>query len=517
MSLPTETNYPALELRGVSKFFPEVIANENVDFTLHRGEIHTLLGENGAGKSTLMNVVSGLYPPDEGEIYLNGEKVSFTDPRQAIARGIGMVHQHFMLIKNMTVAENIILGTKQNFHLNKKNIHAQITRLSEEYGLMVEPARTIQDLTVGEQQRVEILKVLYRGANILILDEPTAVLSPQESDSLFEIISKMVKTGRSVIFISHKMKEVMAHSDRITILGRGKVLALVDRKETSAAELAKIMMGKENGQPDITTKLAEVVVKPYTPKPGQPVIKLENLCAVDERGHQVLNNINLELRAGEILGMAGISGNGQTVLAKVLGGLYPFTSGTYSIEGKHFDRVTVPQMIKMGMGYIPEDRKKYGIAKGLTIANNFLIRDVDNSDFYKRNLLNWKKVFNYALDKMKKFDIRAVSEKSQVGKLSGGNIQKTILSREISRPIKFLVANQPIRGLDINASRDIQAVIKKAKLEGLAVLLISEDLDELLFMSDQICVMYNGQIIDQMEVAEATIERIGLLMTGVRA
>ncbi len=517
MTQSNQTNPPALELRGVSKFFPEVIANKDVDFTLHKGEIHTLLGENGAGKSTLMNVVSGLYPADEGDMFLNGEKVSFTDPRQAIDHGIGMVHQHFMLIKNMTVAENIILGTEQKFHLDKKKIHAEISRLSDEYGLMVDPARTIQDLTVGEQQRVEILKVLYRGATILILDEPTAVLSPQESDSLFDIVSKMLKDGRSVIFISHKMKEVMAHSHRITVLGRGKVLALLDRKETSAAELAKIMMGKENGQQEDTGQVDDIVIEPRQTSTDRPIIKLENICAVDERGHQVLNNINLELRAGEILGMAGISGNGQTVLAKVLGGLYPFTSGSYYIEGNPFDRVTVSQMIKMGMGYVPEDRKKYGIAKGLTIGNNFLIRDVDNPDFYMANLLNWKKVFDYARDKMQQFDIRAVSEKSQVGKLSGGNIQKTILSREISRPIKFLVANQPIRGLDINASRDIQAVIKKAKQQGLAVLLISEDLDELLLMSDQICVMYNGQIIDQMEVAEATIERIGLLMTGVKA
>ena len=507
----------ALELRGISKIFPEVIANEDVDFTLKKGEIHTLLGENGAGKSTLMNVISGLYPPDAGKMFLEGEEVRFTDPSQAIARGIGMVHQHFMLIKNMTVAENIILGTPQSFHLDMKKIHSQILQLSEEYGLMVDPARTIQDLTVGEQQRVEILKVLYRGATILILDEPTAVLSPQESDSLFEIVSKMVDSGRSVIFISHKMKEVMAHSDRITVLGRGKVLAVLNRAETSASELAKIMMEKENELAENGETGESDVDKVNLHAHKQSVIKLEELCAVDERGHQVLNNINMELRAGEILGMAGISGNGQTVLAKVLGGLHPFTSGVFSIDGRKFHKVTVPQMIKAGMGYIPEDRKKYGIAKGLTIGNNFLIRDVDNRDFYNKNLLNWRKVFDYTRKRMQEFDIRAQSEKSLVGKLSGGNIQKTILSREISRPIKFLVANQPIRGLDINASRDIQGIIRRAKREGLAVLLISEDLDELLLMSDRICVMYNGQIIEEMDISDATIERIGLLMTGVQS
>ncbi|MBU2644887.1 ABC transporter ATP-binding protein [bacterium] len=516
MTPANETSIPVLELRGISKIFPDVIANENVDFTLYKGEIHTLLGENGAGKSTLMNVISGLYPADAGEMFLNGEKVRFTDPSQAIERGIGMVHQHFMLIKNMTVAENIILGTPQRFHLNMKKIHAQISDLSSKYGLMVDPARMIQDLTVGEQQRVEILKVLYRGANILILDEPTAVLSPQESDSLFEIIDRMLESGRSVIFISHKMKEVMAHSIRITILGRGKVLAVLDQKDTSAAGIAKIMMGQVAGKSGTVEPKHDILVaKPVTASDA-PVIKLENVCATDERGHQVLDNINLELKAGEILGMAGISGNGQTVLAKVLGGLHPFTSGTYTIEGKPFKQVSVTQMLKMGMGYIPEDRKKYGIAKGLTIGNNFLIRDVDNPSFYNARILNWKSVFNYARGKMKLFDIRAASEKSLVGNLSGGNIQKMILSREISRPIKFLVANQPIRGLDINASQDIQAVIRKAKKEGLSVLLISEDLDELLLMSDRICVMYNGRIIDTMPTAEATIERIGLLMTGIR-
>lgn len=515
MTFPDKHNIPVLELRGVSKFFPDVIANEDVDFTLCKGEIHTLLGENGAGKSTLMNVISGFYPADAGEMFLHGEKVMFTDPSQAIERGIGMVHQHFMLIKSMTVAENIIMGTPQKFHLNRKKIHNQISALSEQYGLKVEPTRMVQDLTVGEQQRVEILKVLYRGATVLILDEPTAVLSPQESDSLFEIITKMVESGRSVVFISHKMKEVMAHSSRITVLGKGKVLAVLDPENTSATELAKIMMGKENESVRRGVRNDEIVVDPTVVAHGDPVIKLEDICAVDERGHQVLKNVSLKLKAGEILGIAGISGNGQTVLAKVMGGLHPFVSGAYYVEGKRFERVSVKQMIKMGMGYIPEDRKKYGIAKGLTIGNNFLIRDVDNADFYKSNLLNWKKVFRYTRDKMKEFDIRAASEKSLVGKLSGGNIQKTILSREISRPIKFLVANQPIRGLDINASEDIQSVIQKAKIDGLAVLLISEDLDELLFMSDRICVMYNGQIIDTMAVEDATIERIGLLMTGV--
>ena len=505
-----------LELKNITKSFPGIIANDHINFDLKKGEIHTLLGENGAGKSTLMNIISGLYPADEGELIVNGEKTNFLNPKQAILAGIGMVHQHFMLIKNHTVAENIILGTPQNFHLSSKKIFKEITTISEEYGLYVDPSRKIQNLSVGEQQRVEILKVLYRGAQILILDEPTAVLSPQESESLFKILHKMVATGHSVIFISHKMKEVLAISDRITILSKGKILKTVQRDTTTAEALAKIMMGErkvfsvssKDSQSKLDTKTQSTVRQ-------NTVIELKNLYADNKQGQPVLNNLSLEIKSGEILGLAGISGNGQSELAKVLGGLIPFKKGEYLFEGEALDKVSVAKMIKLGVGYIPEDRKRFGIAKGLSIGNNFLIRDYQNPYFYQNKVINWHKVYKYARKKMTEFDIRAPSEKTFIGKLSGGNIQKTILSREISRSIKFLLANQPIRGLDVNAAEDIRELILKAKESGLAILLISEDLDEILTISDRIAVIYNGKIQKIISRDEANIEEIGLIMTGI--
>lgn len=505
-----------LELKNITKSFPGIIANDDINFDLRKGEIHTLLGENGAGKSTLMNIISGLYPADEGDIFIDGEKTNFINPKQAILAGIGMVHQHFMLIKNHTVAENIILGTPQNFHLSFKKISSEIKQISEEYGLFVDPSKKIQNLSVGEQQRVEILKVLYRGAQILILDEPTAVLSPQESEALFQILHKMVNTGHSVIFISHKMKEVLAISDRITILSKGKILKTVQKKDTTAGALAKIMMGDTTLSTKISVDYSiDTNEKTKISTPQKTVIELRNIHANNKQGHPILNDISLEIKSGEILGLAGISGNGQSELAKVLGGLLPFNKGEYLFEGKVLDKVSVSKMIKLGVGYIPEDRKRFGIAKGLSIGNNFLIRDYQNPQFYQKKFIHWQKVYDYARNKMVEFDIRAPSEKTSIGKLSGGNIQKTILSREISRSIKFLLANQPIRGLDVNAAQDIRQLIIKAKEKGLAVLLISEDLDEIFSISDNIAVIYNGRIQQVIPKAQASIEKIGLIMTGI--
>ncbi len=500
-----------LELKGVSKFFPGVVANDKVDFTLHQGEIHTILGENGAGKSTLMNVISGLYPPDEGEILLSGKKVYFSNPQQAFVSGIGMVHQHFMLVRNHTVAENIILGTPQPFRLNLKQVNQKILDLGEKYGLSVDPSKKIQELSIGEQQRVEILKVLYRGATILILDEPTAVLTPQESEALYKIIQNMVDENHSIIFISHKMKEVMSLSDRITVLSRGKVLATLDKGTTNAQELAKIMMGQEGGDP---RELPQSQVVSQVRK--EVVVKLEGICANDDRGHQALKQIDMEIRAGQIVGLAGVSGNGQTQLSEVLSGMRPMTAGSYVYCGEALKAPSVSDMIQRGLGYIPEDRKKYGISKSLPISYNFLLRDHKNSQFYSKGILNTSKVHDYGRDKMQQFDIRAASEKTSIGTLSGGNIQKAILARESSRPLKFLLASQPIRGLDINATAFIQETILQAKSEGLAVLLITEDLDELLLMSDHIYVICGGEMVGSMSKQEATIEQIGMMMTGMK-
>ena len=507
MTVPT-----VLELQGVSKMFPGVTANDQVDFTLKQGEIHTILGENGAGKSTLMNIIAGLYPPDAGRILVAGKKVHFTHPRQAIDHGIGMVHQHFMLVRNHTVTENIILGTPQKFNLDFKQVHEEIEALGEKYGLRVAPNKKIQELSVGEQQRVEILKVLYRGAKILILDEPTAVLTPQESAALYEIIHNMIAQAHSIIFISHKMKEVMALSNRITVLSRGKVLATLQKASTHAQELAKIMIGPENSPSPSAGAVSSA------PSPThEVVVRLENVCANDDRGHQALKQINLEVRAGQIVGLAGVSGNGQTPLAEVLSGLRAITDGNYFYCGKPLHQPSVQEMIAQGLGYIPEDRKKFGIAGHMSIAYNFLLRDHENPQFYTRQFLSTRKIHHYGRVKMDEFDIRAASEKTPVQLLSGGNIQKTILARESSRPLKFLLASQPIRGLDVNATAFIQKILQKAKSQGLAVLLISEDLDELFLMSDHIYVMCQGEIVGHMPQAETTIERIGLMMTGVTA
>ncbi len=505
----SQTQQPVvLELQGIKKVFPGVIANDDINFTLRQAEIHTILGENGAGKSTLMNVIAGLYPPDAGDIFISNQKVHFSNPRQAIHHGIGMVHQHFMLIRNHTVTENIILGTPQPHVLDFKKVNQVIHELGKQYGLTVSPDKKIRDLSVGEQQRVEILKVLYRGAKILILDEPTAVLTPQESEALYQIIHNMVAENHSIIFISHKMKEVIALSDRITVLSRGKVLATLDKGKTNAKELAKIMMGDE--------EIRAMPVSATTQRKTQKVVvRLEKVCADDDRGHQALKNIDLEIQAGQIVGLAGVSGNGQAQLAQVLSGLRPITSGTYTYCEEILHHPTVNDMIVRGLGYIPEDRKKFGIAGHLSIAYNFLLRDHKNPQFYKQPFLSTDKVNQYGRVKMKAFDIRATSEKTPVGLLSGGNIQKTILARESSRPLKFLLASQPIRGLDVNAAAFIQQTLLKAKSEGLAVLLITEDLDELFLMSDHIYVICRGELVGHMLTENATIERIGLMMTGI--
>ncbi len=513
--LTVEPQKPILELRKVTKVFPGVIANDKIDFDCRRGEVHTLLGENGAGKSTLMNVLSGLYPPDGGEILLHGEKIHFSNPSQAIANGIGMVHQHFMLIQNHTAAENIILGTPQCFHLNMSDVCQKISKLGEKYNLCVDSEKKIQDLTVGEQQRVEILKVLYQGARILILDEPTAVLTPQESQALYEIIRKMTDEGYAIIFISHKMKEVTMLSDRITILSKGKVVKTLNRGDATIQDIASMMMGdteKKGSRNRVATYSTEEEFE------KKSAIKLEKINAYDWLGNQVLYDIDMEIRKGEIVGMAGVSGNGQVFLAEVLAGMHPFTDGTYEFYGEKIEKPDVVRMSKLGLGYIPEDRKKFGIVEDMSIAENFLLRDYSDSKFY--NKFNWidsKKISGYAKNKMEKFDIRCPSEKTAAGTLSGGNIQKMILARELSRYLRFLLACQPIRGLDINASDFIQDSIVIAKSEGLAVFLISEDLDELLYMADRIYVICAGKIVGSLSKKDADIEQIGLMMTGVTA
>ncbi len=527
METPQKSPQISLELRGITKKFPGIVANESVDFDLREGEIHTILGENGAGKSTLMNMIAGLFPADEGEMRVFGEEVNFTNPRQAIEKSIGMVFQHFMLVKNHTVAENIILGQPGMVRLNLKEVHQQIREISERYDLFVDPEKKIQQLSVGEQQRVEIVKVLFRGARILILDEPTAVLTPQESEALYEIMQRMTKEKHSIIFITHKMKEVMALSHRITVLSRGKVMATLQRKETNPQKLADLMIGNLEAQDvvkvseflrkTVVEESIEVDSEPQNiqQKSGNLTVALKNIHAVNDLGHPALKGISFEIRSGEILGMAGVSGNGQPELTDVLSGLRPATQGTYQFEEAALKNPTVNEMIERGIGYIPEDRKKYGVSSGMSIAYNFLLRDFRNPEFCSHQLLKQANIFDYGQKKMEEFDIRAPSAKSQVGLLSGGNMQKVILAREISRPLSLLLASQPTRGLDIHATSFIREQICRARDNGLAVLWISEDLDELLMVADRIAVIFDGRIVGILSQEEASVSLIGQMMTGM--
>ena len=516
-----------LELKGITKHFPGIIANDNIEFTLREGEIHTILGENGAGKSTLMNIIAGLYPADAGEIKVFGELVNFTNPRKAIEKSIGMVFQHFMLVRNHTVAENIILGMRGVVALELKKVHQQIREISERYDLFVDPDKKIQELSVGEQQRVEIVKVLFRGARILILDEPTAVLTPQESKALYEIMQRMAAEKHSIIFITHKMKEVMALSHRITVLSRGKVMATLNREDTDPETLAGLMIGSLETKESL--KVAEMLKetefgkqnKNYTSveekkhKYGKLTIALKDIHALNDLGQPALKGVSLDIHAGEILGMAGVSGNGQPELADVLSGMRNPNQGSYQFEDTTLEKPKVNEMINRGVGYIPEDRKRFGISSGMSIAYNFLLRDFRNPNFSSKQLLSLKNIFEYGSSKMKEFDIRAPSEKTPVGLLSGGNMQKVILAREISRPLKLLLASQPTRGLDIHATSFIRKQICQARDKGLAVLWISEDLDELLMVADRIAVIFDGRIVGILSKKEASISLIGQMMTGM--
>jgi simple sugar transport system ATP-binding protein len=516
-----------LQLSRITKSFPGIVANDSVDFTLEEGEIHTILGENGAGKSTLMNMIAGLYPADAGEMHVFGEQVNFTNPRQAIEKSIGMVFQHFMLVRNHTVAENIILGLTGVVKLKLKEVHQQIREISERYDLYVDPEKKIQELSVGEQQRVEIVKVLFRGARILILDEPTAVLTPQESEALYEIMEKMVNEKHSIIFITHKMKEVMALSHRITVLSRGKVMATLKKDETNPQELADLMIS--NLEAKDLVKVSEFlrdttaeekdgdgsVSQKQKKKFGNLTVALKDIHAVNDLGHPSLKGISLDIRTGEILGMAGVSGNGQPELTDVLSGLRSPTRGKYQFEDVPLNKPTVNEMIDMGVGYIPEDRKRFGVSSGMSIAYNFLLRDFQNPQFCSRQLLKLSNIFDYGQKKMEEFDIRAPTEKTPVGLLSGGNMQKVILAREISRPLKLLLAAQPTRGLDIHATSFIREQICQARDQGLAVLWISEDLDELLMVADRIAVIFDGRIVGTLSHEEASVTLIGQMMTGM--
>ncbi len=496
----------SLEMRGIVKKFPGVLASDHVDFDVKAGEIHALLGENGAGKSTLMKILYGLYQPEEGEILLNGEPISINSPTDSLNYGIGMIHQHFMLVDNLTVAENVALGLKSSrgLRLDLDVVSARILELTEKYGLNVDPNAVISKLAVGERQRVEIVKALYRGAALLVLDEPTAVLTPQEVDDLFVIFKQMVADGHALIFISHKLHEIFALTDRVTVLRDGKAIGTVQTSDIDKEGLAAMMVGREVV---LTRERPPVTV-------SEVRLKLENVDAFNDDGQQILKNLSMEIRSGEIVGIAGISGNGQRPLAEVVAGLQKISSGRVLMDGNDVTGFAPLQMINAGLSYIPEERMHDGVIKDFSVEENAILQDNVNAPFSNGIFLNFKVISDHARRLIQDFNIKTPSRETPIKNLSGGNIQKLILARELARDPRVLIAAQPTRGVDIGATEYIHAQLLKGRVEGLATILISEDLDEVMAMSDRIIVLFHGQIMGIVNSDEITAAELGLMMAG---
>ncbi len=500
---------PILELRGMTKAFPGVLANDHIDLTLAQGEILALLGENGAGKTTLMNVLYGLYAPDEGEILVRGEKAEIRDPNDAIRRGIGMVHQHFMLVPVFTVTENVMLGVESmraGVFLDRQAAAERIREISGRFGLEVDPEAMVEDLPVGLQQRVEIIKLLYREAEVLILDEPTSVLTPQEADELFKVIRSLVAQGKSVIFISHKLKEVLAIADRIVVLRGGKVVGSVPVEQATEQSLAKMMVGRD--------VLLTVERKPA--KPGEAVLDVADLQVKDDHGHPAVRGITFQVRAGEILGVAGVQGNGQTQLVEALTGLRRVESGRILITGQDMTRASPRQVEAIGTSHVPEDRQRDGLVLPFPVVENLVLNTYYAPPYAKGALLQEKAIAESATEQVERYDVRTPSIYEPVSNLSGGNQQKVIVAREFSRPTRLVIASQPTRGLDVGSIEYIHGRLVEKRDEGAAVLLVSSELDEILSLSDRIAVMFGGEILDIMPGSAATKEQLGLLMAGVR-
>ena len=498
-----------LELHGITKRFPGVLANDHIDLDLREGEIHALLGENGAGKTTLMNILYGLYKPDEGEIRVNGNRVEIHSPRDAIACGIGMVHQHFMLVPVFTVLDNVMLGdeyVRGGGFLDRRKAANRILEISQQYNLQVDPFAYIKDLPVGLQQRVEIIKLLFREANILILDEPTAVLTPQEVDELFKIMKSLVASGKSIIFITHKLREVMEFSDRITVIRNGKVVGTTTPQEADQNKLAAMMVGR---QIDLT-----IEKKPAAPQ--QVVLEVRNLKVLDARKLIAVNGVSFEVRAGEVLGIAGVQGNGQTELVRALTGMQHPIEGEIRILGKEMTHASPKEFFETGAAHIPEDRQKDGLVLTYPVKDNFILNTFYKPPFAQGIVLQQPQIITNAEELVEKFDIRTPSIFTTLSSLSGGNQQKVTVAREFSRPIKLLIAAQPTRGLDVGSIEYIHNRLIEKRDEGCAVLLVSTELDEILQLSDRIAVMYRGRIVATVNAAEVTKEQIGLYMAGLQ-
>jgi ABC-type uncharacterized transport system ATPase subunit len=501
---------PAVAMRSITKRFPGVLANDGVDFEAGVGEVHALLGENGAGKSTLSNILTGLYQPDAGSIELWGEPTRFGSPRDSLAAGISMVHQHFRLVEPFTVAENVLLGDEHgpgaSFTLHPRAVEREVAALAERYGLPVQPDARIWQLSVGEQQRVEILKALHRNARILILDEPTAVLTPQEVAALFPTLRQMAAEGRTVIFISHKLHEVMAVSDRVTVLRGGRSLGTVATADTTPQALAALMVGRE-----VATARREVARHEI----GDPVLQVEGLEAQGDRGQRALHDVSLELRAGEILAVAGVAGNGQRELAEAITGLRGRTAGTVRVAGRELRGGDPRDAIRRGVAHVPEDRLGTGVSPGLSIAQNGVLKSYRDAPACRGPLLRLGAIRELATRAIERYDVRAPGPDTPARLLSGGNLQKVVLAREFDGKPVVLVAASPTRGLDVGSIETVQGYLRQAAADGVGVLLISEDLDEILTLADRIAVLYEGRVMATVPAEGARAEDLGLLMAGV--
>jgi simple sugar transport system ATP-binding protein len=498
---------PVVELKQITKRFPGIVANDSISLKLHKGEIHALLGENGAGKSTLMNILFGLYQPDEGSIELNGETVVIDSPNKAIAIGIGMVHQHFKLVQPFTVTENIILGKepkKLGVHVDYKTAVAKIKKLSDQYGLKVNPNAKIQDISVGMQQRVEILKTLYRGADILIFDEPTAVLTPQEITELMIIMRRLVDEGKSIILITHKLKEIMQISDTVTIIRRGKVIDSVKTADTNPNILAELMVGRS----------VSFKVDKKSASPGAPVLTVKDLKMKNKDNISVLNGLTMEVKAGEILGLAGVDGNGQSELIEALTGLKKVDSGTIMMMGTEITNGKPRQITESGVSHIPEDRHKHGLVLDFSVGDNMVLETYYKAPYNKHGFLNQQAITEQAERLIKQFDVRTPSTETKARSLSGGNQQKAIIAREIDKNPELLIAAQPTRGLDVGAIEFVQQQLIAQRDQGKAVLLISFELDEIMNVSDRILVIYEGRIVGEVLPEETNDQQLGLMMSG---
>ena len=505
VSIVTEEEF-VIEMRNITKSFGTFKANDQINLQVKKGEIHALLGENGAGKSTLMNVLSGLLEPTSGEILMSGEVINITSPTKANQLGIGMVHQHFMLVDAFTVTENIVLGNEpsQLGMLNRKEARAEILRVSEQYGLQVDPDAYVRDISVGMQQRVEILKTLYRGAEVLIFDEPTAVLTPQEIDELINIMHGLVKEGKSIILITHKLDEIKAVADRCTVIRRGKGIGTVDVADVSSQQLADMMVGRE-----VSFKTDKKAANPQ-----EIVLSVENLVVKENRGIEAVKNLSLEVRAGEILGIAGIDGNGQSELIQALTGLRKVESGHIYLGGDEITNLRPRKITEAGMGHVPEDRHKYGLILEMTLAENIALQTYYQEPMSQMGVLNYGEINDHARDLIKEFDVRTVSEVVPAKALSGGNQQKAIIAREISRDPELLIVANPTRGLDVGAIEFIHKRIIEQRDNFKAVLLVSFELEEILNVSDRIAVLHDGEIVGIVNANETSEQELGLLMAG---